>query len=369
MNSARPTYRTAALSVVKHAYIAEAVAAHPDFDIVVVADDGDRPDWTHDRNKLLAARLGVPYVRDVEQAIHDFGVDVAVISSEAERHCDLAVRAAEAGTQIIVDKPLSTSLAECDRLLETVRARETKSLVWSRNFLPALLQTRDVVEKGELGEIHAAHCDFYFSKDAGPPIGTELPEPIDWLERQLEAHADGSDGGVGMAPVGELQVEGIYPLAYMRMLIGARVERVFACTTAHFHQANVDNGVEDLATVTLEMEGGIIGSLCIGRIGAASHPDIGEIRLHLLGSKGGLVVAEARPEIEVYYRGQDPGEFRHRRVADDNDYLLVENFAQVLEGKAESNLDVFGARDICAVVTAALESGRTGQPVDVALLD
>ena len=287
MNSARPTYRTAALSVVKHAYIPEAVAAHPDFNVVVVADDDDRPDWSHERNELLAASLGVPYVRNVEQAIRDFGVEVAVISSEAERHCDLAVRAVEAGTQIIVDKPLSTSLAECDRLLETVRARKAKSLVWSRNFLPALLQTRDVVERGDLGEIHAAHCDFYFSKDAGPPIGTVLPEPINWLERQLEAHADGSDGGVGVAPVGELQVEGIYPLAYMRMLIGARVERVFACTTAHFHQASVDNRVEDLATVTLEMEGGIIGSLCIGRIGAASHPDIGEIKLHLLGSKGG----------------------------------------------------------------------------------
>ena len=366
MSSGRPTYRTAALSVVKHEYIPTAVAAHPDFDIVVVADDEDRPDWTHQRNVLLAEQLGVPYVPDVERAIRDFDVEVAVISSEAERHCDLAVRAALAGVDLIVDKPLSTSLAECDRLLQTVRAQGTKSLVWSRNFLPALLQAREVVERGDLGRIHAAHCDFYFSKDAGPPIGTSLPAPINWLERQLEAHADGSDGGVGVAPVGELQVEGIYPLAYMRMLIGARVERVFARTTAHFHQANVDNRVEDLATVSLEMEGGILGSLCIGRIGAASHPDIGEIKLHLLGSRGGLVVSEARPEVEVYYRDQDPKEFKHRRVADDNDYLLAENFAQVLEGKAEPILDVFGAREICAVVTAALESGRIGRSVEVA---
>ena len=369
MRSRGAAHRTAAVSVVKHAYIPEAVAAHPDFELVVVADDADRPEWTHERNALLAARFGVPYVRNVEQAIREFEVDVAVVSSEAERHCDLAIRAASAGAHLIVDKPLSTSLEECDRLLKTVRALGTKSLVWSRNFLPALLQAREVVERGDLGRIYAMHCDFYFSKDAGPPIGTVLSEPINWLERQLEAHADGSDGGVGVVPVGELQVEGIYPLAYIRMLVGARVQRVFARTTAHFHQANADNEVEDLATVTLEMEGGVVGSLCLGRIGAASHPDIGEIKLHILGSKGGLVIAEARPEIGVYYRNQDPREFKHRRVAEDNDYLLVENFAQALKGNADSVLDVFGAREICAVVTAALDSGRTGRPVEVDHLD
>ena len=96
---------------------------------------------------------------------------------------------------------------------------------------------------------------------------------MNWLEAQIEAHTEGADGGVGNEPMGELKIEGIYPLAYIRMLTGVEVERVFARTTAHFHQLNADNDVEDLATVTLEMERGMLGSLCIGRIGAASHPD------------------------------------------------------------------------------------------------
>ncbi len=66
--------------------------------------------------------------------------------------------------------------------------------------------------------------------------------------------------------------ESIYPLGYLQMLTGARVRRVFARSASCFHQVHADNGVEDLATVTLEMEGGIIGTLAIGRIGAASHP-------------------------------------------------------------------------------------------------
>ena len=187
----------------------------------------------------------------------------------------------------------------------------------------------------------------------------------DWLERQLEAHADGSDGGVGTTPLGELQIEGVYPLGYIHMLAGARVKSVFARTATHFHQANFDNQVDDLATVSLEMENGCVGSLSIGRIGAASHPDIGEIKLHLLGSEGSLVVTEARPEISLYHRNQPAAEFKNQRIADQNNFLLMENFATAIDEDRDTILDARAARDIAAVVDAALRSAQSGQQESV----
>jgi len=364
----KPPFRVGVLSVVKHDYLPRAIAAHPRFELVCVADDADRPDWTHERNQLFADQCGIPYLRDIDAAFEKFNLDAVAVSPEAERHCDLAVRAAGAGLHIVVDKPLSPHLEDCDRLIGAVARNGVQCLVWNRNFLPALIQARAAVEAGNLGKLSAVHCDFYFSKDAGPPLGSRRPgdPPIDWLTRQLDAHADGSDGGVGTVPMGELQVEGIYPLAYIRALTGgARVRRVFARAIAHFHQAHADNGVDDLATVTLEMDGGIVGSLCIGRIGAAAHPDIGEIKLHLVGDRGAMVVAEAHPEVGIYYRDQPPLEFKHRRVADENNYLLAENFARAIDGAEAPILDVRGARDICATVLAALESAKSGRPVEV----
>lgn len=360
-------HRAIVLSVVKHDYLPRAVAAHPKFQIIGVADQARCPNWVHQRNQAFADEFGIPYLRNARQALQSWKANAAIISSEAERHCELGMLAAEAGLHLLIDKPLSPNLSECDQLAEAVRRRGLRSLVWNRNRLPALIQAKTELEAGKIGRLIAIHCDFYFSKDAGPRKGSRRPEepPIPWLQRQLEAHADGSDGGLGLQPMGELQIEGIYPLAYIRMLSGRNIERVFARAATRFHQAHADNEVEDLASVTLEMSGGVFGSLCLGRIGNASHPDIGEIKLHLLGTQGALVVAEARPEISVYRRGQPSSEFQHRRVANRNDFLLMEEFARAIEKNEPTTLDVLEARNIAAVVQSALESARTGRLVPV----
>lgn len=360
-------FRCAVLSAVKHDYVARGMASHPRFELVVVADDPQVPDWAHERNRQFAEEYRIPYVRNVEQALREFNVDVAIVSPEAERHCDLSIRAAEAGKHVVQDKPLTTSRSEADRLLEAVERTGIKFLLWNRNFLPAVMHARRQIADGAIGELQAIHLDFYFAKDAGPPKGTRQPgePPLDWQAHQIAAHAEGADGGLGHQPLGELSIEGIYPLAYLRLLTGSRVRRVYARSAAHFHQVNVDNNVEDLATVTLELEGGLIGSLAIGRIGAASHPGIGEIKLHVLGTTGAMVIAEARPEVGIYYRAQPPEEFRPRRVAKDNDFLLAENLAQAIDSGGDTALDARASHHIFATVEAALASCCSGQVVDV----
>ena len=110
-----------------------------------------QPDWVHERNDKLAGELGIPYVRDVERAIADYDVQVAVVSSQAERHCDLSVRAANSGLHIVQDKPMSTSVSECDRVVEAVERSGVKFMMWNRNFMPAVLQARDTVASGAIG--------------------------------------------------------------------------------------------------------------------------------------------------------------------------------------------------------------------------
>jgi predicted dehydrogenase len=360
-------FRCAVLSAVKHDYVARGVASHPRFELAVVADDPDVPGWAHERNQQFADAHRIPYVRDVDRALREFDVQVAIVSPEAERHCSLSIRAASAGKHVVQDKPLATRREDADRLVEAVERAGVRFLMWNRNFLPAVLHAREQVAAGAIGRPYAVHADFYFAKDSGPPRGSRQPgdPPIDWQAHLIAAHADGSDGGLGRAPMGELAVEGVYPLGYIRFLTGTAIRRVFARSAAFFHQIHADNGVEDLASMTLEMDGGLVGSIAIGRIGAASHPSGGEIKLHVLGTAGALVIGESRPEVGVYYRNQPPKEPRQRRVASENDFLLADDFARAIDENRETVMDVRAGRAIFATVEAALESCRIGQPVEV----
>jgi len=359
------------LSVVKHDYIARGVAQHPRFKLRVVADEPNQPAWVHERNEKFALEHGHFHMSQTSsRPLTTIDVKVANrIRPKLSEHCALSVKASKCRFALSSrTNRSSNSLAECDRVVEAVQRNGVKFLMWNRNLLPAIAQARDVLARRELGKLHAFHVDFYFAKDAGPPKGSRGlgAAPLNWLESLKSAHATGADGGVGVEPMGELSNEGCYPLAFITALTGERVRRVFARTTAHFHQLYVDNEVEDLASVTLEFESGMVGSLAVGRIGNASHPDIGEIKLRILGSQGALVVSEARPEVGIYYRGQSPTEFKHERFcASENDDRLAENFARAIDNDGPTLLDAPTSRSITATVMAALESGRTGRNVEV----
>jgi hypothetical protein len=79
-----------------------------------------------------------------------------------------------------------------------------------------------------------------------------------------------------------------------------------------------------------------------------------------------MVAGESRPEVAIYYRGQPDKEFRHRRVGVENDFLLMEDFANAIDTDGETMLDARASRAICAVVQAALESARSNTAVEVA---
>jgi predicted dehydrogenase len=117
--------------------------------------------------------------------------------------------------------------------------------------------------------------------------------------------------------------------------------------------------------MSLELEGGLTASVAVGRIGVASHPSGGEIKIHILGDQGGLVIGESRPEVGVFYREQPPREARQRRVAAENDFILCEDFAKAIDTGGPTILDARASHAIFSTVEAALESARTGKPVAV----
>lgn len=89
----------------------------------------------------------------VEDLLDDDEVDAVVIATPTETHAELAVRALEAGKHVLVEKPLATSVEECEAI---DGARDGNVLMVGHTFVynAALVALRGLVGEGHLGDIH-----------------------------------------------------------------------------------------------------------------------------------------------------------------------------------------------------------------------
>lgn len=108
---------------------AAGVQHHPDADLVGV--------WGRDAGKSaeLAAEFGTRSYADVDALFGE--VDALTFAVPPEAQCDLAVRAAEAGKHLLLEKPIATSVAGAERLEDAVARAQVASIVFfTRRFVP-----------------------------------------------------------------------------------------------------------------------------------------------------------------------------------------------------------------------------------------
>jgi predicted dehydrogenase len=101
---------------------AASLAAHPDAELVGI--------WGRDEAKAVAAgaRYDVAGTTDLDALLAD--VDAVSISVPPSVQPDLAVRAAEAGCHLLLEKPVAMSVADADRVVAATSAAGVASVVF-----------------------------------------------------------------------------------------------------------------------------------------------------------------------------------------------------------------------------------------------
>ena len=101
---------------------ATALAGHPSAELVGV--------WGRDlaKAKALGAEFEVPGYSDVDALLAD--VDAVTIAVPPDVQAPLAVRAAEAGRHLLLEKPIALDVAGADRVVDAVRAAGVASVVF-----------------------------------------------------------------------------------------------------------------------------------------------------------------------------------------------------------------------------------------------
>ena len=80
-----------------------------DVELVATWDDNA------ERGRRAAEAYGLEYRGDADDVIHDPRVDAVIVTMETNRHAEFVERAAAAGKHILCQKPLATTLEDCDR--------------------------------------------------------------------------------------------------------------------------------------------------------------------------------------------------------------------------------------------------------------
>jgi predicted dehydrogenase len=249
-------------------------------------------DANAERARSVAERFGVPAHRtDYRTMLAEDAVDAVTVGVPNALHAPIVLAALEAGKHVLCEKPLATSLADAEAMVEAVEGARVLLAANMHYRLSAEMQAlKRAVEAGTLGAVRYAHVRFLRSADI-PGFGS-------WFTRK-----ELSGGGV-------LMDIGAHMLDLVLWLLGfPRVEGVSCETRAiqgpkgrglgAWGTERVEGGVfdvEDFACVRLRLEGGASATVETSWALYANH----EERVQLVGEEGG---ADVFPEL---YGQEDP---------------------------------------------------------------
>ena len=105
--------------------------------------------------RVFAEHHGIPrFTTDWEGLAADAEIDAAVVSTPNALHAPQSAACLDAGTHVLVEKPMATSVAECDAMIAASRASGASLMVahcW--RFHADVQAMRARIERGDLGEI------------------------------------------------------------------------------------------------------------------------------------------------------------------------------------------------------------------------
>ena len=283
-----------------------------------LADDRNHGDW----QALLADELRRPATERI---------DLAVIVTPNHVHFPVAKAFVEAGFHVVCDKPLVHTSAQARELVDAVRARGTVfGVTYNYSGYPMVRQAREMVRRGELGEIRKIVVEY----NQG------------WLATRLEAEGNkqalwrndpAQSGGAGA--IGDI---GSHAENLVSSVTGLQVESLCADLTAFVPGRTLD----DDANVLLRFAGGARGVLVASQINTGLENGF---RLRVSGTRGTLEWWQEEPNRLTHFPIDGPprlltrgapwlheAALRAGRIPPGHPEGFIEAFANVYAGVAET---------------------------------
>ena len=119
------------------------------------------------RAKKLAVEYGIEIEPSVKSLVKRKDIDAVVIATPHYLHVEEALAAAAAGRHALVEKPMATSLADCDRMSREFKQRGLiLSIGYHQRFRQSNLLTHDLIHDGQIGKVRCIQMSALFDIEA-----------------------------------------------------------------------------------------------------------------------------------------------------------------------------------------------------------
>lgn len=229
-------------------------------------DDRNYPTW----RAMLDGERALPAQRRIQA--------VSIVTPN-DGHFEIASAFADAGFNIILDKPM-VQTSEQARALARVAAERGVVLCITYNYTgyPMVRAAREMVRAGEIGTIRKVIVEYHQGWLASP-IESSGHKQASWRTDPARAGLGGAIGDIGT------HAENL-----LSHVTGLRIEAVCADLSTFIPGRQLD----DDAAVLLRLEGGARGVLSVSQVCAGSENDL---RLRIWGERGGLEWRQEDPNV------------------------------------------------------------------------
>lgn len=115
------------------------------------------------RAEKLARDYGITAEPDLASLLSRGDVDAVIISTPHWLHCEEALACAEAGVHVLVEKPMATSIEDCDRMTAAFNEKGlVLSLGYHQRFRDSNRTARRLVKDGAIGKVRCIQTSALF---------------------------------------------------------------------------------------------------------------------------------------------------------------------------------------------------------------
>ncbi len=335
---------TVDFAVVSYAHLhtpryAASIVAHPHARLVAITGDGMNASVA----RAEAAKYGVPFYDSYRDLRPELNLQAAYLGSETHVHRELLAWAANSGIDVICDKPLATNLDDARAMVEIARQAGIRLMVpFNPRFQLPLIRVAKAIHEGEAGDL----VSIYAVKYGRLPTKAQGPQSAEWFLDPDRA------GGGGFLDIG------IHAVDALRWLAGAEVRRVYAHIGTAIHP---DLRVDDLGTVTLEFDNGVVGVISAGWANPDTAPTWLEVRFEVLTTRKTYLIKSPYHDLAIFSARDATRRPWLRKDVDG----LVDDFVRAILERRSPALTAEDAYAALAIVLAAYESARQGQVIEL----